>query len=395
MGNGSARVRFNGQIITVDPGSQYDLTQATIFGLNERLTSSSNSPLLDFKNNISLRELFNKEWEKYQRALSASNGPRIDYGVYAYYPYPNHLVKYCDSFWHRVVAVASSSKLITDPGGKLSWWQIRNIFEQTTVGVAGGSVGNNVLHALVMDMRPQNIKIADKSSFKMENINRVRLTYNQLVEANSARSGNFETLLCNKADVAAGQIYSIDPFINVHAYPQGLTSQTTGRFFEGAGSEPPVDIVVDEVDDPRIKLELRQRARARKLPLLMATDIGSCIQLDVLRYDQRAREPLSYGISDKKLLQVMEEVYKNPGDRGAFFSFVDALIGPHYRQGELARIVRGQGEIPTATLIPQLGSTAAVAGGILAEAVCRVRLGHKYPPRTLINKHTFQVISFP
>jgi len=310
--------------------------------------------------------------------------------MYAYYERTNDLVRFCDPFWHRVVACASSSKLITEPEQKLTWAEIRNIFENTTVAICGGSVGNNVLHSTVMDLRPQHVKIADKSLYKIENINRVRLTYTDVVYSNQFRKSRTETLLRNKAEVSAMQLYSIDPFLMVHAYPEGITQANIDRFFDGSKDEPKADIIVDEVDDPRIKVLLREEARKRRIPLIMVTDVGSSVQLDVLRYDLDPHLFLTYGATDQALYAAVEECEQKPGNREAFFRFVDTLIGAEYRRGELERIILEKSEIPTATMIPQLGSTAAVAGGIAAEAIARIRLGHQYPPRSLIDKRTFE-----
>jgi molybdopterin/thiamine biosynthesis adenylyltransferase len=369
---------------------QYDVTQATIFGLNERLTQSATSPKIGDE---TLRDRFNREWEAYTAALeNAEKTGRLDYGTYAYYKGTNDLVRYCDPFWHRVVACASSSKLITDRENRLTWHQIREVFEHTTIAVAGGSVGNNVLHSVVMDLRPAHIKIADKSLYKIENINRVRLTYADVVQNNSHRTNRTDTLLRNKAEVSAMQLYAIDPFITVHAYPEGIDYENAAHFFDGKPGEPKADIVVDEVDDPHIKILLREEARKRRVPLVMVTDVGSAVQLDVIRYDEDPMLSLTYGVEDEVLYRTVEEWEQNPGNRGAFFRFVDTLIGTNYRRDELAKIILEKSEIPTATIIPQLGSTAAMAGAVAAETIARIRLGHDYPPRVLIDKFTFEVI---
>ena len=99
---------------------------------------------------------------------------------------------------------------------------------------------------------------------------------------------------------------------------------------------------------------------------------------------------MTYGTKDSDLTKSMEEVYRNPGDRKIFFKFVDCLIGVDYRQEELKKIIEQKTEIPTSTIIPQLGSTIAVAGGIVAEAIARIRLGYNYPSRVIFNKRTFK-----
>lgn len=374
----------------IPPAKQFDLTQATIFGLNERLTMSATSPIID-KNGKTLRDEFNLEWEKYTEKLFAVKDNYLDYGYYAYYAEKNELVRFCPPFWHHVVSVASSSKLLADPKNSLSWAQIRDLFENTTIAVAGCSVGSSVIHSTIMDMRPKNIKIADKSVYKMENINRVRLSYAEMVKSQAERVSVADLSLKNKAKVIAQQLYGIDPFLNVYIYDEGIDEKNIGSFLGEEDGMPKTDVVVEEVDDPRIKIFIRQEARKRGLPVVMVTDIGSAVQLDVLRYDKDKNLPLSYGISDEDLIAKMEKVYDEGGNRKVFFEFVDALIGKDYRRGELNEIIEQRVEIPTSTIIPQLGSTVAMAGAIAAECVARIRLGFDSPARAIIDKHTFAV----
>jgi len=187
------------------------------------------------------------------------------------------------------------------------------------------------------------------------------------------------------------QLYHIDPYINIHLYREGLNEKNIEKFFLGDKKEPKCDIIVEEVDDPWVKILIRKKAREYKVPLVMATDAGSSVQLDVLRYDKKPNLPLTYGTTDSELLRATHAVYDNPGNNKFFFEFVDALIGKDYREGQLEKIIDMREEIPTSTIIPQLGSTAAMAGAIVAETVARIQLGHDYPPRVIIDKKTFRV----
>ena len=387
---GTARLHLGSQTKIIPPDHQFDLTQATIFGLNERLTLSATSPVIG-KGGKTLRDKFNEEWELYAKTLEKAKGNVFDYGVYAYYAERNHLVRYCPPYWHSVVAIASNAKLISDPKNKYSWKEIRGIFEHTTIAIAGGSVGNNIMHGVIMDLRPQQVKIADKSLYKMENINRVRLNYWDIVRSNATRIQPADLLLRNKAEVMASQLYTIDPYLRVYVYNEGVHQGNIDNFLDGSGREARVDIIIEEVDDPNVKLLLRDEAKKRKIPLLMASDMGSCVQIDILRYDKNSKLPLTYGTKDAVLRKSTRAVYENPSDRDVFFKFVDDLIGIDYRQDELKKIIEGKTEIPTSTIIPQLGSTAAVAGGLLAETIARIRLGYNYPSRIIFNKRTFGV----
>ena len=389
--DGQAIVTYFEKEFIVPVRQQYDLTQATIFGLNERLTLAATSPVID-ETGATLRDQFNSEWEAYATELARSaEGGALTYGFYAYYVEENDLVRYCPPYWHHLVAVASSSKLLADPEGKLSWKQIWDILANTTIAVAGCSVGSSIIQSVSMDMRPRAIKIADKSVYKMENINRVKVTYKEIVRNQAERAHPMELPLKNKAESVARQLYAIDPFMDVFVYANGVQPETIDSFLGAGDGEPKTDFVVEEVDDPRIKILIREEARKRKLPVLMVTDIGSAVQLDILRYDLDSSLSLTWGMSDSDLYKKMEAVYADPGNKKLFFEFVDALIGRDYRRDELAKIIDGKSEIPTATIIPQLGSTVAMAGAIAAEAIARIRLGWTYPARVVLNKHTFEV----
>jgi molybdopterin/thiamine biosynthesis adenylyltransferase len=386
--NGDLQIFYNDNWITISLANQFDLTAATIFGLNERLTLTALSPLID-DSGLTLREKFNDEWMNYSQALE--NDDLLSYGYFVYYPEKKHLVHFCDPYWHKVVAVASSSTLLADPKFELKWKEIRQIFSSTVVGVAGCSVGSNIIHNIMMDMRPDNIKIADKVPYKMENINRVRLGYWDMVKSNVFRAGMMDVGLKNKAQVVADQIYSIDPFVNVYVYDEGLNRDNIEKFFEGDFSEPKLDIIVEEIDDPQSKLFIRQEAKKRHIPLIMASDMGSMVQIEVSRYDLNDELPLTYGVDDHDFVASVESVSQSGTDRKLFFQFVDTLIGADYRQDELSRIIEEKCEIPTSTIIPQLGSTAAASGAIVAELIARIRLGYQYPPRFSFNKKTLEV----
>ena len=390
--DGVAKLRLEKNEYIITKRNQFDLTQPTLFGLNQRLTSNATSPTLEDGN--SLRFLFNKEWEEYTRAVLNGIGPRFNYGNYVFYPEREQLVRFCDEYWHRVVSVASNSNLLLDPAYKLDWAEVQTVFGNSVVGVAGCSVGSNIAHTIMMDTRPRNLKITDKSLFKMENVNRVRLGYQDLILSNADKNGIFDIALRNKAQVISEQIYSIDPYVDIYLYSEGISNSNIDDFFGGTNQEPPLDIIVEEVDDPRIKVALREKARDYKIPLVMVTDIGSLVQLDVLRYDKNPTTSLTFGTTDESLLSARDGFESNPSDRKLFYNFVDQLIGVDYQRDELGRITSGVSEVPTATLIPQLGSTVSVAAGIAGEVVARVLLGHDYPPRSYFDKKTMSSYTY-
>lgn len=364
------------QVIPQD--AYFDLAPATMHSLAERLTLEPLSPKLS--GGDSLRAAFEQEYAAFNHCEQRSSPDTQAYGVWAWYPAARELVRYVPAWWHQVALTASAGMLYRDVERRLSWQELRTLLSSCIVGVAGCSVGSSVIHALVSDLRPRAIKIADRSRYKMENANRVRITYRELRDAST------DVHLSKKAPTVAAQLTAIDPFLQVYVYDEGITSATIKDFFDGDGTEPAINIVVDEVDDPGTKVLLREEARKRSLPLVMVTDLGSTVQLDVQRFDLDPTLPLTYGTSDAVLYAARDRAEQSNGDRLAFFNYVDALIGPQYRQDELGEIVAGRTERLTETLFAQLGSTVMVAGGIAAETIARWRLGYACPPRQWFDK---------
>lgn len=335
----------------------FDLLEPTILGLLDDLVPGS--------------DLANKFLSEYEHLK----------GVWVCYPRKNHFVKFAPPFWHRLALLVRNSTLLRDEKFKKSWLEIREIFDNVVVAVAGCSVGNNVAHAVVQDLRPNHIKIADHKAYHITNGNRVRLTY--------------EDFARNKAVVTAEQIHALDPFIKVSVFESGVHDGCINDFIAGNPtiSEPRASVLVEETDDPDMKIMMREYARKNKVPVIMVTDIGSAVQLDIRRFDLSDSLPLAAcGISDDELYAKRNRWQKDLANRDRFHEFAFALMGYHYRNvAEFKRIIHKE-DPPVFGGIPQLGSTVMSAGGIAAEAIARLMLGYQMPERVFFHKHTGQVI---
>ena len=81
----------------------------------------------------------------------------------------------------------------------------------------------------------------------------------------------------NKAVLAARRIAELDPYLTVRVFTAGLTDDTVNEFLDG------LDVVVEECDSLDMKAMVREEARARRLPVLMATSDRGLV--DVERFD--------------------------------------------------------------------------------------------------------------
>lgn len=353
-----------GEEVILNPSQVFDLVMPTLFGLNEVLVPG-----------LPLTQQFQAEWDKFTQASTTEEA----YGVYAFYPKSRHLVRFMEPFWHRLALVVSNSELYMDLENKLSWDEVRKVFEKTVVAVAGCSVGNSIAFCIASNLRPIHMKLADPKEAHLANANRVRWLYTDIGR--------------NKAIVTAEQLHAIDPYLHLSVYREGIHEDDIVDFVAGNKTinEPPATIIVEETDDPEMKILIREIAREKRVPVLMITDAGSIIQRDIRRFDLDHNLSLAVGIPDDQLYSARREALNDPGNREKFFEFAFALVGTDCLRGEFERIVRKKID-PLFGSVPQLGSTTSAAGGYAAESVCRAILGYPQFERELIDLQTGKVV---
>jgi molybdopterin/thiamine biosynthesis adenylyltransferase len=216
------------------------------------------------------------------------------------------------------------------------------------IGVAGLSVGHVIAHTLAAEGLCGALRLADFDSLELSNLNRV--------------PASVLDLGLNKAAVAARRIAEIDPYLTVEVFDAGLTFDTVDDFLDG------LDIVVEECDSLEMKAVLRQRARARCVPVLMATSDRGLI--DVERFDLQPQRPILHGLlgeSDVALLPGMSSREKIPH------------VLRHLEAGSLsARLAASAVEVDrTLSTWPQLAGEVILGATALAEAVRRIGLGEE------------------
>lgn len=356
------------------------LIQATLFGLNEAVVRVKG---------WDLRQHLDAEIDKYSGLRDQRK-----YGTYVYYPNTGDLIHVAPKDWHRLSLVTSSNLLLADPDRKLSWEEIRVKFNNFVPAIAGASVGSNIALALSMDLRPEVVKLADPHNHKVSNGNRKPLSYRDIVQMQAemvlSQTG---TELKNKAIAGAESMQSLDPYQVVFAYFEGVRDENKKAFLEGNRVEPRASVVIEEVDDPDAKIYIRQAAREARVRLIMATDVGSSVQLDIRPFDSDPHASLAFGMSDDELFEIQDQAHRNPS-RAIFYRFAEALIGREYKsRGEFGEIT--DDKLPKLfSSVPQLGSTALVAAGMTAEIIARAVLGYKFPERFLFDKTQLETVKW-
>lgn len=142
------------------------------------------------------------------------------------------------------------------------------------IGVVGLSVGHSVAYNLVAEGLCGHLRLTDFDDLELSNLNRVPATVFDLGE--------------NKAVVAARRIAELDPYLDVQARTDGLTLDNVDEFLDG------LDILIEECDSLDVKTLVRERARARRLPVLMATSDRGLV--DVERFDLEPGRAIFHGL---------------------------------------------------------------------------------------------------
>jgi len=213
------------------------------------------------------------------------------------------------------------------------------------IGVVGLSVGHVIAHTLALQGLCGELRLADFDHIELSNLNRLPATVLDLG--------------LNKAEVAARRIAELDPYLLVRVLDAGLTVDTVDDFLDG------LDVVVDECDSLDMKVMLRERARTRRIPVLMATSDRGLV--DVERFDLEPRRPILHGLLgdlDGALLSGMSSREKVPH----MLRFLEAAeLSP--------RVVASVVEIDrTLSTWPQLASDVVLGATAVAEAVRRIGL---------------------
>jgi hypothetical protein len=218
------------------------------------------------------------------------------------------------------------------------------------IGVVGLSVGHAVAHTLALEGLCGQLRLTDFDEIELSNLNRV--------------PGSVFDIGVNKSVVAARRIAELDPYLEVQVHQDGVQESTIDEFLDG------LDIVVEECDSFDAKVLVRDRARARGIPVIMETSDGGVV--DVERFDLEPQRPLFHGLlgdfSAASLAGLSTEE-KVP--------FALQILDGERLTPRMAASVLEVGR--TLSTWPQLGGDVALGGASVATAVRRFIRGEDLP----------------
>ena len=257
---------------------------------------------------------------------------------WAYYPWRRTVVRVLGPRAFRAVRLDRNRHLITE--------EEQRRLTDLRIGVIGCSAGHAAAHMLAAEGLCGELRLADFDSLELSNLNRVPATVFDLGT--------------NKAILTARRIAELDPYLRVRVLTCALTAESVNEFLDG------LDIVVEECDSLDIKVVVREAARARRVPVLMATtDRGL---FDVERYDLQPARPVLHGLLD----DVDTTRLSNLTTRDKIPHVLRVLDGAQLSSRGAASLIEvGQ----TLSTWPQLAADVAGGAILVAEAVRRIGLG--------------------
>jgi molybdopterin/thiamine biosynthesis adenylyltransferase len=261
---------------------------------------------------------------------------------WAYYPWRRAAVAVLGPRGFRAVRLDRNRNVVTaDEQTRLGALRI---------GVAGLSAGHVIAHTLAAQGLCGELRLADFDHLELTNLNRVPATV-------------FDIGL-NKAQAAARRIAELDPYLRVTVMDTGLTPGTIDSFLDG------LNIVVEECDSLDMKVIVREHARTRSIPVLMATSDRGLV--DVERFDLEPGRPIMHGLLgevDPASLSRMTSGAKVP----LLLRFLQARHLSARGAASLLEIDR------TLSTWPQVSGDVAAGAPVIAEAVRRIGLGEHLP----------------
>ncbi len=270
-------------------------------------------------------------------------GQPLEYaGKWFYFPWSRLLVHYLDDELHQEIRTARNRNLITAEEQKK--------FYNFKIGIAGLSVGSHAALTLAMMGAGRLMKLADRDTISASNLNRLRY--------------DFGMLGMNKCDVVAQQIFQIDPYAELHAYNAGIAPENINEFLAGP---PKVDVLVEEIDNLEMKLRLRLEAKKLGIPVVMATDNGDNVIVDIERFDMDSNLEIFHGVLGENPLEEFSKM--TPRDLPRLST---KIAGPNLVATRMHRSLLEVGK--TLYSWPQLGDAATLSGVAVAYAVKRLAL---------------------
>lgn len=286
---------------------------------------------------------FSGDYEKRVGAFVEKRVQKKSAGDWIYYPWSKILLHTVNEKEHNLLRTNRNKNIITsDEQQKLI---------DFTVGIVGLSIGNAMAVTMAYTGIGNTMKIADFDTLETTNLNRIR--------------SGLQYLSSSKIDITCQQIYEINPYANLITYPKGLKVETLKDCVFG---DPKPQIIFEAIDDFEMKVRVRMAAREARIPLIMLTNLGDNLLIDVERYDLDPKTPLFNGLVGNAAEYILSGSISEEDKQ----RYAVQLVG---RENIPERVFESVQEVGKSLAgRPQLMSTVTVGGGVAAMVARKIAL---------------------
>ena len=284
------------------------------------------------------------ELQKTSYIKKYTNGCKRTSGNWVYYPWRNVLVHMLNAHDFYQVKTNRNKLLISEVE--------QNKLQNFSIGIIGLSIGGVMAQTLARMGFSNKMKLIDFDQISLSNLN--RLPHGILSIGNS------------KALEQAKLLYEIDPYMDLLVSEEKLSTVTLANFFS---YDYAPSLIVDAIDDFKMKIQIRLEARKRRIPVVMLTSLGDNLLIDVERYDIDKDYPLFHGVNDEIIDEILAtervsvEIMKK---------FATQLVG---KKNIPKRALESLSQI-NKTLVgrPQLYSTVVFGSVVLSKLIRKIAL---------------------
>ena len=267
-------------------------------------------------------------------------------GDWVYYPWSGTLVHCVGKDDYHLLRTNRNRELITQA-------EQRNL-AGANIAIAGLSVGSNIALNLAYQGIASTLWLFEFDTLETTNLNRVKARLRDIGET--------------KLDIVAQQLYELDPWIQINGQSHGLTEENIAQVLNTANK---IDIFFEMIDDFEMKVRLRQKAKERGVPVVVAANLGDSLLVDIERYDLDPDLPIFNGL----LGRLPDNILQSPeADKN---EYAVKMVGKENIPPRALDSVKQIGK----TLVgrPQLSSTVSINGGLSAYIARQIILGNPLP----------------
>ncbi|MCL5666961.1 MAG: ThiF family adenylyltransferase [Patescibacteria group bacterium] len=265
-------------------------------------------------------------------------------GSWFYFPWQNTLAHFLPEKLHLELRTGRNRNLVTKEE------QAR--FYNSTIGYLGMSVGSHVALTVALTGGAKHVKLADPDSISGSNLNRIR--------------SGFLSVGLKKTVAVARQLAEMNPYGKIEIFSEGINDKNIESFFSG----PALDLIIEETDNPYIKIKSRFISKKLKLPVLMAADNGDNAIVDVERYDLYKNLPILHGILGNITAEEFKQIPPTELPK-----IIAKMAGANFSTVRMLQSVSEVGK--TLYSWPQLGTAATLCGTVLAGLARKIITGKK------------------